>query len=565
MIVGIDLGTTNSLVAVWRETTSELVPNALGQLLTPSVVGLDDEGRVLVGQAAKERLHTHPHLTTALFKRYMGSNTEVRLGERSWRPEELSALVLKSLKEDVERSYGEPVVEAVISVPAYFSDAQRKATRIAGELAGLKVEKLVNEPTAAALAYGLHQRDKETSFLVFDLGGGTFDVSILELFDGVMEVRASAGDNFLGGEDFDSLLLEHFLAQQAQVPDFPERQSVLQALRREAERVRRALGQDSSAEFSLRVDGRQWTQTITQAQLATLYAPLLERLRLPIERALRDARIRVSDLDEILLVGGASRMPLVRKLAAGLFGRFPSITLDPDQVVAQGAAVQAALKARSLALEEVVLTDVCSYTLGIETTQQHGNQFESGHYLPIIERNSVVPVSRVKSVQTLHDNQDHVLLKIFQGESRLVRDNVALGQLEIKVPKRPAGEVSLDVRFTYDINGLLEAQVTIPLTGDSHSLVIENNPGVLTPEEIQERLLALAQLKVHPRDQQANTLLSARLERLYQESLGELREQVGYWAGQFQQMLDTQDERRIRELRGQLNEQLQLLENGHWH
>ncbi|BAQ76896.1 MULTISPECIES: molecular chaperone HscC [unclassified Pseudomonas] len=565
MIVGIDLGTTNSLVAVWRDTASELVPNALGQLLTPSVVGLDDEGRVLVGQAAKERLHTHPHLTTALFKRYMGSATEVRLGDRLFRPEELSALVLKSLKEDVERCYGEPVEEAVISVPAYFSDAQRKATRIAGELAGLKVEKLINEPTAAALAYGLHQRDKETSFLVFDLGGGTFDVSILELFDGVMEVRASAGDNFLGGEDFDSLLLEHFIEQQGRAADFPERQSVLQALRREAERVRRALGQEPSAEFSLRVDGRQWTQTITQAQLATLYTPLLERLRAPIERALRDARIRVSDLDEILLVGGATRMPLVRKLAAGLFGRFPSISLDPDEVVAQGAAVQAALKARSAALEEVVLTDVCSYTLGIETSQQYGNQIEGGHYLPIIERNSVVPVSRVKTVQTLHDNQEQVLLKIFQGESRLVRDNVALGQLEMQVPKRPAGEVSLDVRFTYDINGLLEAQVSIPLTGESRSLVIENNPGVLTPEEIQERLKALEQLKVHPRDQQVNTLLSARLERLYQESLGELREQIGYWAGQFQQVLDTQDERKIREVRNQLSEQLQRLENGHWH
>ncbi|AZC26069.1 MULTISPECIES: molecular chaperone HscC [Pseudomonas] len=565
MIVGIDLGTTNSLVAVWRETSSELVPNALGQLLTPSVVGLDDEGRVLVGQAARERLHTHPHLTTALFKRYMGSATEVRLGERSWRPEELSALVLKSLKEDVERAYGEPVVEAVISVPAYFSDAQRKATRIAGELAGLKVEKLINEPTAAALAYGLHQRDKETSFLVFDLGGGTFDVSILELFDGVMEVRASAGDNFLGGEDFDSLLLEHFLEQHAQAPGFPERHEVLQPLRREAERVRRALGQDSSAEFTLRLDGREWSQVITQAQLAQLYAPLLERLRAPIERALRDARIRVSDLDEILLVGGATRMPLVRKLAAGLFGRFPSITLDPDQVVAQGAAVQAALKARAAALEEVVLTDVCSYTLGIETSQQYGKQIETGHYLPIIERNSVVPVSRVKTVHTLHDNQEQVLLKIFQGESRLVRDNVALGQLEMNVPKRPAGEVSLDVRFTYDINGLLEAQVTIPLTGESHCLVIENNPGVLSPEEIQERLQALAQLKIHPRDQQVNTLLSARLERLYQESLGDLREQIGYWAGQFQQVLETQDERRIREVRSQLNEQLQRLEHGHWH
>lgn len=564
MIVGIDLGTTHSLAAVWRGDTTELVPNALGQFLTPSVVGLDDQGRILVGQAARERLHTHPTLTTSLFKRFMGSATEVRLGDRSFRPEELSALVLKSLKEDIERTYGHTVTEAVISVPAYFSDGQRKATRIAGELAGLKVDKLINEPTAAALAYGLHQRDKETSFLVFDLGGGTFDVSIIELFDGVMEVRASAGDNFLGGEDFDKVLLEHFVETQRNHAGFPATASVLQPLRREAERVRKALGQDEAVEFTLRVDGQQWSQTVTQPTLAKLYAPLLERLRTPIERALRDARIRVSDLDEILLVGGTTRMPLVRKLAAGLFGRFPSISLDPDQVVANGAAIQAALKARSAALEEIVLTDVCPYTLGIETAHQYGQHIESGHYLPLIERNSSVPVSRVKNVCTLHDDQHHVLLKIFQGESRLVKDNIQLGQLDIPVPKRKAGEVSLDVRFTYDNNGLLEAQVSIPLTGEQHSLVIENNPGVLSPTEIQERLQALAQLKVHPRDQQNNTVLVARLERLYQENLGEVREQLGHWAAQFQQVLDTQDERRIREARSEISRLLEQLDGGHW-
>ncbi|MDR9754188.1 molecular chaperone HscC [Pseudomonas sp. SZMC_28357] len=565
MIVGIDLGTTNSLAAVWRGESSELVANALGQFLTPSVVGLDDEGRILVGQAAKERLHTHPKQTTSLFKRHMGSAHEVYLGDRAFRPEELSALVLKSLKEDIERAYGEPVLEAVISVPAYFSDAQRKATRIAGELAGLKVDKLINEPTAAALAYGLHQRGKETSFLVFDLGGGTFDVSILELFEGVMEVRASAGDNFLGGEDFDEVLLQHFVDKMRNVTNFPSTDAVIQPLRREAERVRKALGQETSAEFVLRVGGEQWSLSLTQQKLAELYAPLLERLRAPIERALRDARIRVSDLDEILLVGGTTRMPLVRKLAAGLFGRFPSITLNPDEVVAHGAAVQAALKARSAALEEVVLTDVCSYTLGIEIANQIGQNIERGHYMPIIERNSIVPVSKVKTVVTMHDDQKSVLVNIFQGESRLVKDNVALGQLDIPVPKRKAGEVSLDVRFTYDNNGLLEAQVDIPLTGEQHSLVIENNPGVLSPEDIQKRLQALALLKIHPREQQVNTLLVARLERLYQESLGDLRQQVAQWAGYFQHALESQDERRIREVRGELNAQLETLDAGFWH
>ncbi len=563
MIVGIDLGTTHSLVAVWRDGATELVANALGHTLTPSVVGLDDQGRVLVGQAARERLHTHPHLTTALFKRYMGSNQQVTLGGRAYRPEELSALVLKSLKEDVERAYGEPVTEAVISVPAYFSDAQRKATRVAGELAGLRVDKLINEPTAAALAYGLHQRDKETSFLVFDLGGGTFDVSILELFEGVMEVRASAGDNYLGGEDFDQLLLEHFVQAQ-QGNDFPGATTLLQPLRREAERVRRQLGQAQQADFVVRVEGREWRHVYTQDALADLFAPLLARLRTPIERALRDARIRASDLDEVLLVGGTTRMPLVRKLAAGLFGRFPSISLNPDEVVAHGAAVQAALKARDAALEEVVLTDVCSYTLGMETVRQVGDRHESGHYLPIIERNSVVPVSRVQTVYTVGDQQEQVLVKVFQGESRLVRDNVLLGVLEIPVPRRKAGEVALDVRFTYDINGILEAQVSIPLTGEQHALVIENNPGVLSPEEVRERLAAQAELKTHPRDQQPNTLLLARLERLYQESLGEVRELIGAWAAQFQRVLETQDERQIREVRHELEQRVNELGQDSW-
>ncbi|MFH6601581.1 Hsp70 family protein [Ectopseudomonas khazarica] len=563
MIIGIDLGTTNSLVSVWDGGVAKLVPNALGRMLTPSVVGLDDEGQLVVGDIARERLQTHPHLTTALFKRHMGSAHSTQLGSHSFRPEELSALVLRSLKEDVERAYGEPVVEAVISVPAYFSDAQRKATRIAGELAGFKVERLINEPTAAALAYGVHQKG-DASFLVFDLGGGTFDVSVLELFDGVMEVRASAGDNFLGGEDFDDAIVAHVVAAlTAQgLPD-PQRPAICHRLRREAQRVRHALGQQSEARFQLSEDGREWTVALTQERLLEICEPLLERLRAPIERALRDARIKVADLDEVLLVGGTTRMPLVRKLVASLFGRFPAMHLNPDEVIAQGAAVQAALKARDATLEEVVLTDVCPYSLGVEVASQVGGQLQSGHYLPIIERNCVVPVSRVKSVQTLRDGQKHVNVRIFQGESRLVANNIFLGELEVEVPPRPAGEVSLDIRFTYDINGLLEAQVDILLTGQSQSLVIENNPGVMTPEEIAERFSALQALKTHPRDQQVNSALMARLERLYQESLGDLREHVGVLAGHFSAVLERQDEREIREARAELLTRLDSIESGY--
>ncbi|MBK5002366.1 molecular chaperone HscC [Pseudomonas sp. S31] len=560
MIIGIDLGTTNSLVAVWEGDNARILPNALGELLTPSVVGLDDQGQLVVGDIARERLHTHPHLTASLFKRYMGSARETQLGNRAYRAEELSAMLLRSLKADAERALGEPVHEAVISVPAYFSDAQRKATRIAGELAGLKVEKLVNEPTAAALAYGLQQRN-EANFLVFDLGGGTFDVSILELFEGVMEIRASAGDNFLGGEDFDDLLVAHFIAKvgAADLPDTTQ-PSIAQRLRREAQRVRHALGQAPVERFVLREQTREWSVELTQGELADIVRPLLDRLRAPIERAMRDARIKVADLDEILLVGGTTRMPLVRKLVASLFGRIPSMQLNPDQVVAQGAAIQAALQARHASLEEVVLTDVCPYTLGIETSVQQGNGFQSGHYLPIIERNTVVPVSRSRTVSTLHDNQKLVKLEIYQGESRLVSNNIFLGELEIPVPPLKAGEVSLDVRFTYDNNGLLEAQVHLPVNGETRRLVIENNPGVLQPEEIAQRLAALEALKVHPRDQQVNTLLLARLDRLYQESLGDGRDHVAALANYFQQMLDTQDEHQIRKARSDINERLAQFE-----
>ena len=561
MVVGIDLGTTHSLVAFWRDGVAHVVPNALGETLTPSVVGLDDQGLVLVGDVARQRLQTHPHLSCELFKRYMGSQREVRLGARMFRPEELSALVLRSLKEDVERFCGEPVTEAIISVPAYFSDAQRKAARVAGQLAGLRVERLVNEPTAAALAYGLQQR-KESTFLVFDLGGGTFDVSILEMFDGVMEVRATAGDNFLGGEDFDEAIVAHVLARQpglrtaldGDCSHLPAR------LRGEARRVRHGLGEHERMTFLLQQDGRRWEETITREQFQHLAEPLLERLRRPVERALRDARIKAADLDEVVLVGGATRMPLVRRLVAGLFGRIPAMHLQPDQVVAQGAAVQAALKQRDAALEDVVLTDICPYTLGIETSVELGRQLESGHYLPIIERNCTVPVSREKSIVTVHDGQTEVVVRIFQGENRLVKDNIFLGELAIAVPPRKAEEVELRVRFTYDINGLLEADVHIPLTGEHHRLVIEHNPGVLAPDEIAARLLALAALKVHPREQQVNTRVLARVDRLYEESLGEARAHVAELGRAFQQALESQDTARIDTLRAEIERQLDAFE-----
>ena len=563
MIIGIDLGTTNSLAAIWRDGQPLLIPNALGQVLTPSAVGLDEDGHILVGQAAQDRLVTHPLQTAAHFKRYMGSDHQQRLGHRLFRAEELSAFVLKSLKADVEAWLGEPVREAVITVPAYFNDIQRKATRIAGELAGLNVERLVNEPTAAAMAYGLHQHS-ESRFLVFDLGGGTFDVSILDLFEGVMEVRASAGDNLLGGEDFTEVVFHHLCAQLA-LPAAGSDPVLKAQLQRLAESGKRRLSEQGEVDVDFSWNGQDRCVTLTQRWLEEGCAPLLARLRQPVERALRDARLPAHGLDQIVLVGGATRMPLVRKLVTRMFGRFPVCRINPDEAVALGAAVQAGLKARDAALEEMVLTDVAPYSMGIEiSNRMAGGRRERGVFLPIIERNTLVPVSRCEQVQTITDLQEQVDLRIYQGEARKVTDNVCLGELNIPVPPLPAGQVSLEVRFSYTVDGILEAECLVLNTGEIRRLVIEKCPGSLSPDEVAARLAALDDIKMHPRDRMENTALRARANRLYEQTRGDLRQLIGQQIGVFECELETQDTDRIREARLTLGKLLDDIEGSVW-
>lgn len=566
MIIGIDLGTTNSLVAVWRDGKASIIPNALGKHLTPSCVGIDDDGTVLVGEAARARLQTHSHMTAAVFKRYMGSERKTRLGNQVFRPEELSSMVLRSLKEDAESFLGHPVTEAVITVPAYFSDAQRKATRVAGQLAGLKVERLLNEPTAAALAYGIQDTKRETKFLVFDLGGGTFDVSILELFDGVMEVRATAGDNFLGGEDFVSAMCDAFLTRSGLAKEMGENELTggqKQRLRDEGERVKRALSEVTSARMMFSCHGTEFGWDITEESLATLCEPLIQRLRTPVERALRDATIKASELDSVVLAGGATRMPLVRKLASRMFGRFPQISIDPDEVVALGAAVQAGLKMRDAALDEVVMTDVAPYSLGIAIARQVGpDDYEGGHYLPIIERNCAVPVSRVENITTINDFQKELTVRVYQGEARMVSDNIFLGTLNFPIASKKAGEVSADVRFTYDVSGVLEAEITVLPSQEKHKLVITENAGVMTPAEIEQRLLELSELKIHPRDRIENRTLVAQADRLYEQLLGQRREYLAQHVAAFQAVLDKQDPIDTRRARETLLQVMRQLDGG---
>ncbi|HEX3029194.1 MAG TPA: Hsp70 family protein [Clostridia bacterium] len=545
-LIGIDLGTTNSLVAYWTDNGPQIIPNVLGSNLTPSVVSVDENGEIYVGQIAKERMVTHPSLTAAAFKRYMGTEKVYHLGKYNFTPEELSSFVLRSLKEDAESFFGHEVSEAVISVPAYFNDAQRKATKRAGELAGLKVERLISEPTAAAISYGLHQEQAETKFLVFDLGGGTFDVSILELFEGVMEVKSIAGDNFLGGEDFTELLFSYFIENHgldAQSIDYKTRS----LLYKQAEQCKYALSQSNSGTMSIVIEGKTFEATLDRNSYEKLVNPLLLRLRHPIERALHDASLSPRDLDAVILIGGATRMLVVRSVVSKMFGRLPFTNINPDEAVALGAAIQAALKERNQALNEVILTDVCPYSLGTDVVQMLGNgRHESGYFFPIIERNTPIPVSRVERLYTVQNNQTKIDVDVYQGESRRVENNIKIGELKIDIVPAPAGEQSIDVRYTYDINGILEVEVTIVKTGQKKLLVIEKNPGNMTQKEIEERLKALKEIKIHPRDKAENQLLLSRGERMYEEALGDTRTIISRLLQEFDAILASQNERAVK-------------------
>jgi molecular chaperone HscC len=561
MIFGIDLGTTNSLIAYLDNGTPRAIPNSLGSLLTPSVVSIDERGVLLVGQIARERMLTHPSRTVASFKRLMGTRETVKLGDREFQPEELSALVLRALKADAEAALSIRVQDVVISVPAYFNDQQRKATLLAGELAGLTVRRLINEPTAAALFHGIADRESDAKFLVFDLGGGTFDVSILERFSGVMEVRATGGDSFLGGDDF-TLAMQQMICRDAGL-DEREQKVHAAALRFAAETAKRQLTNDPSVEVALPPALGRPSITVSQEEFERSCQPLLDRLRAPVERALRDARLRAAELDEVVLVGGAMRMPMVRRLTAQLFGRLPARNPDPDQTVALGAAVCAGLIARDAAFEEIVMTDVCPHSLGTRVAESDGRGGLLGDiFLPIIERNTVVPASRERTVTTSRDNQSVLRVDVYQGESRLCSQNIHLGGLELSIPARKAGEISASIRYTYDVNGILDVDIDVEKAGISRNLVIKKLAGDVPDKEIARRRAELAALKVHPRAQEENRLLIERANRLYQQLLGDEREQVGRWLNQFLGTLERQDPGAIRAARPAFAHALDSMEQG---
>ena len=491
----------------------------------------------------------------------MGTDVVHRLGDRELSPSQLSAAVLSTLIRDAEAALGMHVSEAVLTVPAYFGDAQRKATRDAAAICGLRVGRILNEPTAAAMAYGLHERDRELTAAVLDLGGGTFDVSILEVIEGVIEIQSSSGDSHLGGDDFDQVLAAELARRIAAVHGADPRDDAVGHARVHAAAIeaKERLSTYDTAQVvlpRLPLASRETdvSVTVTRADAEEGWGRLLARMRAPIANALRDAGIRASQVDEVLLVGGATRMPCVVRLAAQLFGRMPSRALPADEAVVLGAAVQAALKSGDQAVGDLIVTDVAPFTMGIETMVQLGRQHVPGVFTPVLERGTVIPASRLKTFTTVRDYQSQIEIEVYQGEHSLCRDNTKLGAYTVRgIPRAPAGQEAVSVRFTYDLNGLLEVETTIQSTGRTEHLLVERSPGQLSPEQVAKAQDEMRQLKHHPREMLPNTTALARAEALYVELTGSARAKLGHTIAMLRAALECQETVLIDQCRESLN------------
>ncbi|MEW6034243.1 MAG: molecular chaperone DnaK [Chloroflexota bacterium] len=477
--VGIDLGTTYTVVATIEDRRPRVLPNAEGQHLTPSVVALLDEGGPLVGQAAKLQAAANPGRTVFSIKRRMGSNYTVRANGREYSPQEVSALILSKVKADAEKYLGEPIHQAVVTVPAYFNDRQRQATKEAAALAGLDVMRMINEPTAAALAYGLEREDVHT-VLVWDLGGGTFDVSVLELGEGIFEVRAVSGDTWLGGDDFDHRVMDYLAQEYRRVSwaDFPDDAGARQKLREVAEKAKIELSASSSALVRLPVPHtavRCLEMCLSRVQLERLTADLLQRMAAATKQALDDAELTPADVDRVILVGGATRMPAIRRLARELMGKEPYRYIDPDEVVAMGAAIQAGVILRLV--DKVVLLDVLPLTLGVET--------QGGLMAGIIPRNTPLPASGACVFTTAADYQTSMDIHILQGERPLVADNISLGRVELSgIAPAPRGGSKVEVAFDVDADGIMHLSATDLLSGNAVKAEVASTK-LLDPGEIK--------------------------------------------------------------------------------
>ena len=505
-IIGIDLGTTNSAFAYLVAGKPEVITNAEGNRTTPSVVAINKKGERLVGQVAQRQRVTNAKDTIYGVKRLIGrkftdkevqkdidimpfeivkkgTGVAVKMGDSEYTPEEVSAMILSKIKADAEAFLGEPVTEAVITVPAYFDDSQRQATKDAGKIAGLEVKRIINEPTAAALAYGLDSK-KDEKIVVFDLGGGTFDVSVLELGDGVFEVRSTNGDTHLGGEDFDNRIVNHFLDvfKNNEGIDLKNDKAAMQRLKDEAEKAKKELSSTTETEINLPfitadAEGpKHFEYKLTRAKLEELVKDLVDRLAEPVEKALKDAKLKPSDIDEIVLVGGMTRMPIVVEKVKSVFGKDPLKGVNPDEVVAVGAAIQGGVLQGDV--KDVLLLDVTPLSLGIETM--------GGVSTKLIERNTTIPTSKSETFSTAADNQPQVEIHVLQGEREMATDNKSLGRFILDgIAPAPRGVPQIEVTFNLDANGILNVTAKDKGTGKEQSITIQNS-GNMSKEDIEK-------------------------------------------------------------------------------
>lgn len=484
-VIGIDLGTTNSCVAVMEGGEAVVIPNPEGNRTTPSVVGFKKDGERVVGETAKRQAITNPDRTISSIKRHIGTNHKEKIDDKDYTPQEISAIILQKLKADAEAYLGQTVTQAVITVPAYFNDSQRQATKDAGKIAGLEVLRIVNEPTAAALAYGLEKTEDQT-ILVYDLGGGTFDVSILELGDGFFEVKATSGDNKLGGDDFDQVVIDHLVAEfkKEQGIDLSKDKSAVQRLKDAAEKAKKELSGVLTSAISLpfitMVDGvpQHLELSLTRAKFEELAASLVERTLGPTRQALSDAGMSPSDIDKVVLVGGSTRIPAVQEAVKKLIGKEPHKGVNPDEVVALGAAVQAGVLTGDV--KDVVLLDVTPLSLGIETA--------GGVFTKMIDRNTTIPTSKSQVYSTYADNQPGVEIHVLQGERSMAAGNKTLGRFTLNdIPLAPRGVPQIEVTFDIDANGIVNVSALDKGTGKSQKITITSSSG-LSDDEINQMM-----------------------------------------------------------------------------